>query len=421
MKKYVYGCVAIVCVAYLISMLMGVLGTTIDTDFIMSDSLKSYMTHDAVIVRSERIVKGDKNGLLLPAMNEGEKTARGETIAHFYNENSDTLLQKKESVEQEFIENLKAVLNKSEITVYEIQQLDDRIEDKLDAYIEADKNGDYTQAVSAGRDIEDFSEERLDVLTENLPGDTYLSKLKKRVDKVNRRIEESTSSLKAPIAGIVSYSIDSLEKKAKYSKVKKMTADEVVDLINQASEKSGSDKDTKPTLKIVDEFEYYFVTVMDKSAGKMLIEGEKREITINDLHLTLDAYVDSKEVYDDKVVVFFKTNSFLAESIGMRKVSLNIAESTNSVSGLKVALASLYDFSEDGKKAKIMLSRASFAVEREVMILESDEVTAIIKDINDLTAEERKLINAEADPDIVREYDEYVVNPKGITDGQALK
>jgi len=88
---------------------------------------------------------------------------------------------------------------------------------------------------------------------------------------------------------------------------------------------------------------------------------------------------------------------------------------------LKVALASLYDFSEDGERAKIMLSRASFAVEREVVILESNEVTAIVKDVHDLTAEERKLTNEEADPDIVREYDEYVVNPKGITDGQALK
>lgn len=421
MKKYVYGCVAVVCVAYLISMLTGIFGTKIDTDFIIADSLKSYSTHDAIIVRSERIVKGDREGQLLPAMNEGEKTAQGETIAHFYNQDSDALLQKKEAAEQEFVENLKAVLNKSEITVYEIQQLDNRIEDKLDAYIEADRNGDYREAVSAGRDIADYTEQRLDVLTENLPEDTYLSKLKKRVDKINKQIEDSTSSLKAPIAGMVSYSIDSFEKKAKYDKVKKMTADEVVDLIEQAAEKSGSDKDEKPTLKIVNEFEYYFVTVVDKSEGKILNVGEKREITINDLHLTLDAYVDSKEAFDDKVVVFFKTNSFLAESIGMRKVSLNIAKSSNSVSGLKVALASLYDFSEDGESAKIMLSRASFAVEREVMILESNEVTAIVKDVNDLTAEERQLTSVEADPDIVREYDEYVVNPKGITDGQALK
>lgn len=421
MKKCVYGCIAVVCVAYLISMLTGTFGTSIDTDFVKADSLKSYLTQDAIIIRSEKIVKGNKSGQLLPTMSEGEKTAKGETIARFYNEDSEKLIKKKEKVEQEFIENLKAVLNKSEITVYEIQQLDDRIEDKLDAYIEADINGEYKQVASAGREIEDVTEQRLDILTENLPQDTYLTQLKKEVDNLDKQIEKSTISLKAPIAGLVSYSIDSFENKARYDNIKTMNAKELEELINLASEKSGAKKNEKPTLKIVNEFEYYFATVMDKAKAQLIKVGEKRGITINDLQLTLDAYVDYKKVFGDKTVLFFKTNSYLAESIGMRKVSLNIAESTNSISGLKVALASLYDFSEDGERAKIMLSRVGFAEEREVTILESNEVTAIVKDVCDLTTEERILTNEDIDPDIVREYDEYVVNPKGITDGQALK
>jgi len=322
MKKLLYGCIAVVCVAYLISMLTGAFGTSIDTDFVKADSLKSYLTHDAIIVRSERVVKGDKTGQLLPAMNEGEKTSEGEIIARFYNEDSEKLIKKKEKAEQEFIENLKAVLNKSEITVYEIQQLDDRIEDKLDTYIEADINGEYKQAAYAGREVEDYIEQRLDILTENLPQDTYLAKLKKQVDNLDKQIEKTTLSLKAPIAGLVSYSVDSFEKKAKYDNVKKMNAKELEELIRLASEKTGIKKSKKPTLKIVNEFEYYFVTVIDKENAKSINVGEKREITINDLQLTLDAYVDYKEVFDDNAVVFFKTNSYLAESIGMRKVVL---------------------------------------------------------------------------------------------------
>lgn len=163
------------------------------------------------IIRDEQVVKGNnyKNGMER-IKNEGEKTAKGDSIYRYYSKNEDKLKEQIAEFDNKVQEALKGQEGTltSDIKLSEIKLLENQLDEKIALL---NKTSDISKITEYKKEINDLVSKKAKLTGESSAAGSYLKQLYNQRAKLEEQLNSGAEYIKAPESGIVSYKVDGLE------------------------------------------------------------------------------------------------------------------------------------------------------------------------------------------------------------------
>ena len=178
------------------------------TDKVMVEKGTLYLeeTDIGYVIRDEQVVKGDnyKNGME-QIKNEGEKTAKNESIYRYYSKNEENLKIQISELDAKIQEALKG---QTGIFSSDIKLLENQLDEKIEIL---SKITDISKITDYKKQINDIVTKKAKLSGETSAAGSYLKQLYNQRAELENQLNSGAEYIKAPISGIVSYKVDGLE------------------------------------------------------------------------------------------------------------------------------------------------------------------------------------------------------------------
>ena len=249
------------------------------------------------IIRAEQVVKGEnyKNGME-QIKNEGDKTAKGESIYRYYSKNEDELIKKITEMDNSIQETLKG--QDSNLFSSDVKMLDNQLDEMI-----ADLNQitDISKIAEYNKQIKNILIKKAKLTGENSSSGTYLKQLYNQRAKLEEELNSGAEYIYAPSSGIVSYKVDGLEEVLtpnNFSAINKVFLEGLKLKTGQliaTSDESG---------KVIDNSKCYIATISNSEQAKNAKLDDKVQIRLSNRKV-VDAKIAyiSKENEEDTIVI----------------------------------------------------------------------------------------------------------------------
>lgn len=352
------------------------------------------------IIRAEQVVKGEnyKNGME-QIKNEGDKTAKGESIYRYYSKNEDELIKKITEMDNSIQETLKG--QDSNLFSSDVKMLDNQLDEMI-----ADLNQitDISKIAEYNKQIKNILIKKAKLTGENSSSGTYLKQLYNQRAKLEEELNSGAEYIYAPSSGIVSYKVDGLEEVLtpnNFSAINKVFLEGLKLKTGQliaTSDESG---------KVIDNSKCYIATISNSEQAKNAKLDDKVQIRLSNRKV-VDAKIAyiSKENEEDTIVIL-EIDKQIAELANYRKISFDLIW-WSSV-GLKVPNDAIVE--ENGLNY-VVRNRAGYQNKIIVKVNRKNEKYSIVSNYD--TEELKNLGFSEKEISSMKRisiYDELIINP----------
>lgn len=278
------------------------------------------------VIRDEQVVKGNnyKNGME-QIKNEGEKTAKGESIYRYYSKNEEELKQKISELDLQIQEALKGQKDTSSSDVKLLEnQLDEKIE-MLNKITDMSKMEEYR------KQINEIITKKAKLSGETSAAGAYLKQLYTQRTNLENQLNSGAEYIKAPVSGIVSYKVDGLEETLTPNNFSTLNKE----FLEKLNLKTGQLIATSDECgKIIDSSKCYIATITNSEESKKAKIDDKVQI-----RLANNKIIDAKISYisqenEDEMLVILEIDKQISELANYRKISFDLIWWSSS--GLKV-------------------------------------------------------------------------------------
>ncbi len=278
------------------------------------------------VIRDEQVVKGNnyKNGME-QIKNEGEKTAKGESIYRYYSKNEEELKQKISELDLQIQEALKGQKDTSSSDVKLLEnQLDEKIE-MLNKITDMSKMEEYR------KQINEIITKKAKLSGETSAAGAYLKQLYTQRTNLENQLNSGAEYIKAPVSGIVSYKVDGLEETLTPNNFSTLNKE----FLEKLNLKTGQLIATSDECgKIIDSSKCYIATITNSEESKKAKIDDKVQI-----RLANNKIIDAKISYisqenEDEMLVILEVDKQISELANYRKISFDLIWWSSS--GLKV-------------------------------------------------------------------------------------
>lgn len=278
------------------------------------------------VIRDEQVVKGNnyKNGME-QIKNEGEKTAKGESIYRYYSKNEEELKQKISELDLQIQEALKGQKDTSSSDVKLLEnQLDEKIE-MLNKITDMSKMEEYR------KQINEIITKKAKLSGEASAAGAYLKQLYTQRTNLENQLNSGAEYIKAPVSGIVSYKVDGLEETLTPNNFSTLNKE----FLEKLNLKTGQLIATSDECgKIIDSSKCYIATITNSEESKKAKIDDKVQI-----RLANNKIIDAKISYisqenEDEMLVILEVDKQISELANYRKISFDLIWWSSS--GLKV-------------------------------------------------------------------------------------
>lgn len=278
------------------------------------------------VIRDEQVVKGNnyKNGME-QIKNEGEKTAKGESIYRYYSKNEEELKQKISELDLQIQEALKGQKDTSSSDVKLLEnQLDEKIE-MLNKITDMSKMEEYR------KQINEIITKKAKLSGETSAAGAYLKQLYTQRTNLENQLNSGAEYIKAPVSGIVSYKVDGLEETLTPNNFSTLNKE----FLEKLNLKTGQLIATSDECgKIIDSSKCYIATITNSEESKKTKIDDKVQI-----RLANNKIIDAKISYisqenEDEMLVILEVDKQISELANYRKISFDLIWWSSS--GLKV-------------------------------------------------------------------------------------
>lgn len=278
------------------------------------------------VIRDEQVVKGNnyKNGME-QIKNEGEKTAKGESIYRYYSKNEEELKQKISELDLQIQEALKGQKDTSSSDVKLLEnQLDEKIE-MLNKITDMSKMEEYR------KQINEIITKKAKLSGETSAAGAYLKQLYNQRTNLENQLNSGAEYIKAPVSGIVSYKVDGLEETLTPNNFSTLNKE----FLEKLNLKTGQLIATSDECgKIIDSSKCYIATITNSEESKKAKIDDKVQI-----RLANNKIIDAKISYisqenEDEMLVILEVDKQISELANYRKISFDLIWWSSS--GLKV-------------------------------------------------------------------------------------
>lgn len=379
MKKGVFIIIAVTIIAVVFYGVRYV-RTPVDVIIAKAETKEVIIAADGMIAYDEVVCNSPVSGTFYSRTAEGERVGKDKYIANVYDGIVDKeLLQSLYNVDRKINE----IENSGKESIYVSD------EQTSESIIETVKN-DIIDDVTEG-DVSKIREykKKLNVVTGGEEKDyssDSLQKLKKEKREIEKEIKHDSTEMFSVMSGIYTTALDGLEGKILPENIKEYTVEDYRKLDEPKEEIMGNRtvQAGEPACKIVDNYEWYFMTVLSKEQCETIEIGDSVKLRVKELPgIDVDAKIEhiSTESEDaDEYLVSLKSERYLEGIFNIRKSKVDII--LESYYGYEIPIYSIHV--KDGKKY-VMVQGSIQPIYKECEILSRDDSTgmAIVKPVGD--------------------------------------
>ena len=273
-------------------------------------------TNIGYIIRDEQVVKGNnyKNGME-QIKNEGEKTAKGESIYRYYSKNEEELKQQISELDEKIQETSKG---QTGAFSSDVKLLENQLDEKIEAL---SKITDISKMTEYKKQINDITTKKAKLSGETSAAGTYLKQLYNQRTKLEEQLNSGAEYIKAPVSGIVSYKVDGLEETLTPNNFSTLNKD----FLEKLNLKTGQLIATNDECgKIIDSSKCYIATISNSEEAKNSKIDNKVQVRLSN-----NKVIDAKIAYisqenEEETLIMLEINKQISELANYRKISFDL-------------------------------------------------------------------------------------------------
>lgn len=308
--------------------------TAVTYSYTVDDSMEA----TGFLVRQEQVLT-NTGGVVELLPQEGEKVAKGGTVALLYQDSSG--LEQKQQLQQLQLEKeqLEYALERSDVGGGDSGQLSEQVLDAIVALRASVASGDLTGLESQAMDLKSLVYKREYAYTDTTgEGEDSAASIQAALDSVNSQISalssqtaQSTNRVTASQSGVFSGYVDGYESLLTLDMLGTITAGQLAQL---ARERPAEDNAAIGKL-ITDTTWYFACTLPEEDAGR-LVEGRKVTVRFSrdwsgEVSMTVERIGDPT---DGQCVVVLSTDKYLSDTTLLRRQTVELV--FDSITGVRV-------------------------------------------------------------------------------------
>ena len=320
-KKIVMYIVLALVIMYLVYAVYLLVKQPTDKVTVENGTLYLEETDIGYIIRDEQVVKGNnyKNGMER-IKNEGEKTAKGDSIYRYYSKNEDKLKEQIAELDNKVQEALKGQEGTlaSDIKLSEIKLLENQLDEKIALL---NKTSDISKITEYKKEINDLVSKKAKLTGESSAAGGYLKQLYNQRAKLEEQLNSGAEYIKAPESGIVSYKVDGLEETLtpnNFSTINK-------EFLENLKLKTGQLIVTNDECgKIIDSSKCYIATISNSEQAKQAQIGDSVKVRLSNSKVIKATITYTSQESEEETLIILEINKQISELANYRKISFDL-------------------------------------------------------------------------------------------------
>lgn len=351
------------------------------------------------VIRKETVIKNSSSGTLHFLISDGERVAKGGTLADIYNSDSASLTVNKIVSLNERIKDFEEIEAYNNVQAPDIALANTKVNTALCELIYNSGAGNYSAFLSDSNDLISAVNRRQAITGEQTDFSGQLSELKSQLSELNSSLPSPIGSVKSGLSGYFVSSVDGYEDVLLPDKLDQITPDF---LDNIKSQKPSDDA----IGKVVSDYEWYIAAKVKINDSLKYKQGDSLKINTGIkaspvLNVTVKQINISASGGD--AVIIFACSQMNSKLAGMRSGNMTVI--TKQYSGLKVSKDALRVM--DGKTTGVYVVSGLTVKFVKVDIIYRNEDYIICK-------------QEQSNENVLRIYDEVIVKGKNLYDGKVI-
>ncbi len=398
-KKVVMYIALLLIIIYLVYAVYLLVKQPTDKVTVENGTLYQEETDIGYIIRNEQVVKGNnyKNGMER-IKNEGEKTAKGDSIYRYYSKNEEKLKEQIADLDNKIQETLKG---QTSIFSSDIKLLENQLDEKVDLL---SKTTDISKITEYKKQIDDIVTKKSKLAGETSSSGSYLKQLYNQRKNLEEQLNSGAEYIKAPVSGIVSYKVDGLEETLTPNNFSTLNKEFLENLKLKTGQLIATNDECG---KVIDSSKCYIATISNTEQAKKAEVNKKVKVRLSN-NKQIDATISYiSQENEEETLVILEINKQISELANYRKISFDLIWWDKT--GLKVPNQAIVE--KDGLNY-VVRNRAGYYDKILVNVIKKNEKYSIVTNYS--TDELKELGFSSSDIQTMKTisiYDELILNP----------
>lgn len=371
------------------------------TDKVMVENGTLYLeeTDIGYLIRDEQVVRGDnyKNGME-QIKNEGEKTAKGESIYRYYSRNEENLTKQISDLDEKIQEALKG---QTGISYADVKTLENQLDEKIEILC---KLTDISKISEYKKQINNIITKKAKLSGETSAAGSYLKQLYNQRAELENQLNSGAEYIKAPVSGIVSYKVDGLEETLTPNNFSTLNKNFLESLKLKTGQLIATNDECG---KIIDSSKCYIATISNTEKAKNAQLDDEVQVRLSNNKVIEAKIVYASQENEEETLIILEINKQISELANYRKISFDLIWWSNT--GLKVPNKAIVE--ENGLNY-VVRNRAGKFEKVLVKVKRKNEKYSIVasystSELEKMEIEKSKITTTKS----IAIYDELVLNP----------
>lgn len=375
------------------------------TDKVTVDKGTLYLeeTDIGYVIRNEQVVKGNnyKNGMER-IKNEGEKTAKGDSIYRYYSKNEEKLKEQIADLDTKIQEALtKQAGLETSLKLSDIKLLENQIDEKVELL---NKTTDISKIAEYKKQIMNLVTKKAKISGESSASGSYLKQLYNQRAKLEEQLNSGAEYIKAPSSGIVSYKVDGLEEILTPNNFSTLSKE----FLEKLNLKTGQLIATNDECgKVIDSSNCYIATISNSEKAKNAKVKDSVQVRLSNTKIINAKITYISQENENETLIILEIDKQISELANYRKISFDLIWWSDT--GLKVPNQAIVE--ENGLNY-VVRNRAGYLDKILVEVTRKNDKYSIV---SNYSTDELKELGYTTDEIInmrkLSIYDEVVLNP----------
>ena len=375
------------------------------TDKVTVDKGTLYLeeTDIGYVIRNEQVVKGNnyKNGMER-IKNEGEKTAKGDSIYRYYSKNEEKLKEQIADLDTKIQEALtKQAGLETSLKLSDIKLLENQIDEKVQLL---NKTTDISKIAEYKKQIMNLVTKKAKISGESSASGSYLKQLYNQRAKLEEQLNSGAEYIKAPSSGIVSYKVDGLEETLTPNNFSTLSKEFLENLNLKTGQLIATNDECG---KVIDSSNCYIATISNSEKAKNAKVKDSVQVRLSNTKIINAKIAYISQENENETLIILEIDKQISELANYRKISFDLIWWSDT--GLKVPNQAIVE--ENGLNY-VVRNRAGYLDKILVEVTRKNDKYSIV---SNYSTDELKKLGYTTDEIInmrkLSIYDEVVLNP----------
>ncbi len=386
----------------------------IETSVLHSGIMEMKISAEGVFIRSEVPINAVREGIIIPAVNQGERVPNKYSFAKLVDKSSQQTLQRIESMERDII---RQTTDESPNILDGDPAFHEKVQNEVNKLTELALEKNIIPVDAVKSTLEQLLYQRNREIFKKQDDRLYLQKNKEELEKLQNSLTSDAINVQAEFSGLVVWDNIPYDEKFKSENINNLALEDLFADDNKQKEyqiqsigvgDSFNVEKDQVFARLVNNEKSWFVCAVEHKNAEYVKPGNSILLKVEGIDTGIGCNVESIQPTGDKLKVIMSFNESVEKTIYLRYAKSELI--FNNIQGIKVPVRSLTNFNVYDSTADIIVVRFDRASVKRVKVLARQDAFAIIEAVAD---------TKETNP--VRVFDVYVVNPQNISEGQVIE